>query len=44
MVVEMGMREEVSCMKYNKIRMVVEIKDRFRVRGARRIEKCCTVK
>jgi hypothetical protein len=32
-------REEVSCIKYNKIRMIVGIEDKFRVREAQRIKE-----
>jgi hypothetical protein len=31
MIVEMRMREKVSYIKYNKIKMVVDIEDEFRV-------------
>jgi hypothetical protein len=44
MVVDMGMREKVSCWKYNKIRIVVDIEDEFRVWEAQMIKKCCTIK
>jgi hypothetical protein len=37
-------REKVSCIKYNKIRMIVDIEDGFRGLGAWRIFKYCTVK
>jgi hypothetical protein len=44
MVVEMRMREEISCIKYNKIRMTLNIDDGFRELGARRIFRYYTVK
>jgi hypothetical protein len=39
MVAEIGMREEVTCIKYIKMWMVVDIEYEFRVRGVRRIVK-----
>jgi transposase len=37
-------REEVSCWKYNRIRMLVDIEDKFKIWGTRNIEKYYTIK
>jgi hypothetical protein len=36
-------REEVSCKKYNKIWMIVDIEDKFRVGEAEKIIKYCKI-
>jgi hypothetical protein len=44
MVVDIEMGEKKLVVENNKIRVIVDIDDAFRVRGARKIKKYCTVK
>jgi hypothetical protein len=45
MVVDMGMREKKLVIEnIKKIRVVVDIEDKFRVQGAQKIKKYCNVK